>query len=183
MNEETLSSVYTPGFHASCTRKGLGLGVKQPGFTLSPGNNLEVSFPSADLHPHHGSPLASLESVTCRRQTPCMECIAESGLEPRPYKTHSPGLSEECLHRRASQVGGRSSEFLEDGESQGGAGEEEQNSHSSPGRCRFPSFAPGASSSSLLLPGASLLPLQSAQGLCTPAAGAGRGHVDIWTGL
>lgn len=139
-----------PGFHASCTRKGLGLGVKQHGFTLSPGNNLEVYFPSPDLHPHHGNPLASLESVTCRRQTPCMECIAESGLEARPYKAHSPGLSEECLHRRASQVGGRSSEFLEDGESQGGAGEEEQNSHSSLGRCQFPSFAPGASSSHLV---------------------------------
>ena len=139
-----------PGFHSSCSRKGLGRGVKQHGFTLSPGNNLEVYFPSPDLHPYHGNPLASLESVTCQRQTPCMECTAEPGLEPRPYKVHSPGLSEERLHRRASQVGGRSSGFLEDGESQGGAGEEEQNSHSSLGRCQFPSFTPGASSSYLV---------------------------------
>ena len=43
--------------------------------------------------------------------------------------------------------------FLEDGESHSGAGEEEQNSCSSLGRCRVPPFPPHASSSDLV-PGA-----------------------------
>ena len=40
--------------------------------------------------------------------------------------------------------------FLEDGENQSKAGEEEKNSHSSPGRCRVPLFPPHASFSDLV---------------------------------
>ena len=72
------------------------------GFTPSPGNNPGDHFPPPDLHPHHGNPLASLESVTCQRQILCMECIAEPGLEPRPYKVHSPRLFEE--HSTGGQI-------------------------------------------------------------------------------
>ena len=60
--------------------------------------------------------------------------------------------------------------FLEDGESHSGAGEEEQNSCSSLGRCRVPPFPPHASSSDLVpgAPRASALMKQVRGGVICP---------------
>lgn len=55
---------------------------------------------------------------------------------------HSPRLSEECFHGRQIKWVEGPSGFLEDGENQSKAGEEEKNSHSSRGGAGFHSFPP-----------------------------------------
>lgn len=113
------------------------------GFYSSPGNNGRRPLSPPDSPPTstpRQPPGIIRISGHVKNKSLCMECMAEPGLEPRPYKMHSPRLS------RNVSTGGQikwvegPSGFLEDGENQSKAGEEEKNSHSSRGGAGFHSF-------------------------------------------